>query len=1008
MADQATVKQLSATGRHQECLQACQNILQGNPEEAFAYKYAGKSLLTLGQLEKAHQCLAKAHQLDQTDPETAKDIGNSYLQLQDIDNARKWYQAALVINKGYAPAIFNLASLDNRSGNHKSAIALFKQAIAADPNLFQALLGAASSAMALGQVEQAIVFASNALEINPNTPKAHELLGIAYQNTGQQEKAIEHYQKEISRNATAITSLTNYGLILLQNNDVTASIKLLKQASEIGANEQITLLLAQTYQQQRQWTNAIAEYEKLNLEITKNKLIPFNYGLCLMEVGISDKAIEAFKTAIKLDQAFVGAWGNIGAIYKREGQLQEALEATKKTLLLDPKNATAYIQLGGIYQELGSLDLALTSILQSLELNPDNPNVLSNLGLIYKDLGNLEQALASTLKSLELKADNPGALRNLGLIYKDLGNLDQALTSTLKSLELKPDNHISLMNLGGIYKDLGSLDQALTSTLKSLELKPDNPGALMNLGLIYKDLGNLDQALTSTLKSLELRPDNPVTVNNLKGFIGQLTLTSSNADNLKKAYELLLNLDNVSHQKLSRLFILAFLPTIQEAATLDPIISANNDALNKLAADWRLKKSLALLIPSNQDIERFLTRLRKELLILATTQTSIPEHLKPLSEAVAIQCFLNEYVYVQSPEEDDLVEKLIVQALQSQELFKQYLAIIACYIPIHKLNLNQDWLKHYPTTSEESTTLIQIQLEEPKEEEKIKASIQSNSDIDDVVSLKVQDMYEENPYPRYRHADYTDKSLAKTKSEIINIESTKHNLQFSKELNNKNARPKVLIAGCGTGGQVILASRYKNAQIKAIDLSSRSLAYAIRKAEEYGMENIDFKMMDLLDVANLQQSFDIIECSGVLHHMENPGKGLSALNEQLKPGGYIKLGLYSDIARQQIVEARNQIKELELQSTPEGIREFRQQVLRGEFTALSNLPQCGQDFYSLSGCRDLCFHVQEHRFTTESLQELLNSQGLIFCGFMLPEPIRKTYQKQFPNDTDMISLENWG
>ncbi|KZR78682.1 tetratricopeptide repeat protein [Prochlorococcus marinus] len=508
MADQATVKQLSATGRHQECLQACQNILQGNPEEAFAYKYAGKSLLTLGQLEKAHQCLAKAHQLDQTDPETAKDIGNSYLQLQDIDNARKWYQAALVINKGYAPAIFNLASLDNRSGNHKSAIALFKQAIAADPNLFQALLGAASSAMALGQVEQAIVFASNALEINPNTPKAHELLGIAYQNTGQQEKAIEHYQKEISRNATAITSLTNYGLILLQNNDVTASIKLLKQASEIGANEQITLLLAQTYQQQRQWTNAIAEYEKLNLEITKNKLIPFNYGLCLMEVGISDKAIEAFKTAIKLDQAFVGAWGNIGAIYKREGQLQEALEATKKISLLDPNNAIAHINLSSIYKDLGNLDLALTSTLKSLELNPDNPNVLSNLGLIYKDLGKLDLALEVTLKSLELKADKADVYINLGSIYKDLGSLDQALTSTLKSLELKADNPGALMNLGLIYKDLGNHDLAIEVTLKSLELKDDNSDVYINLAGIYQDQAKYDLAINSILKSLELNPDN--------------------------------------------------------------------------------------------------------------------------------------------------------------------------------------------------------------------------------------------------------------------------------------------------------------------------------------------------------------------------------------------------------------------------------------------------------------------------------------------------------------------
>ena len=64
---------------------------------------------------------------------------------------------------------------------------------------------------------------------------------------------------------------------------------------------------------------------------------------------------------------------------------------------------------------------------------------------------------------------------------------------------------------------------------------------------------------------------------------------------------------------------------------------------------------------------------------------------------------------------------------------------------------------------------------------------------------------------------------------------------------------------------------------------------------EYGMDNVTFKQIDLLNVAELGDIFDI-ECSGVLHHMENPAKVYSPL-QKLKPGGYIKLALYSEIAR---------------------------------------------------------------------------------------------------------------
>ena len=177
---------------------------------------------------------------------------------------------------------------------------------------------------------------------------------------------------------------------------------------------------------------------------------------------------------------------------------------------------------------------------------------------------------------------------------------------------------------------------------------------------------------------------------------------------------------------------------------------------------------------------------------------------------------------------------------------------------------------------------------------------------------------------------------------------------------------------------------------------------------EYGMDNVTFKQMDLLNVAELGDLFDIVECSGVLHHMEKPSKGLSALIQQLKPGGYIKLGLYSEIARKVIVEARKTIQTLGINSIPEEIRRFRKQVLAGEIKELLDLPKFGRDFYSLSECRDLCFHVQEHRFTTETLQILLNSHGLTFCGFMVPEQIKKLYQEKYPEDHDMTSLSNWG
>ncbi len=631
-----------------------------------------------------------------------------------------------------------------------------------------------------------------------------------------------------------------------------------------------------------------------------------------------------------------------------------------------------------------------------------------NLGVICRNTGRAEEAILLYKKAMKINPKNPNAYTNLGNLYQSLGNFEGAVAYSSMSLELKPNNPKALITLGWSQKMLGNLDQALASTLKSLELQPDNPTAHMNLGGIYIDLCKLDQALASTLKSLELQPNNREAVNNLRAFIGQLSLSPSNAMDLTRAYDLLLQQTDISHRKLTTIFLQAFLPTIQKASASDPIISENNEALKALARDWRFHKSLTLMIPPSSEAEGFFTRLRNELLKIAIQEGTITEQVKSLTETLAAQCFLNEYVYTSSQKEDDSIAQLIEAAARNQEDTNRYLAIIGCYKAIYTTGINPVFISNYPTPNDSSKELITAQFKEPRQEKEIKTSFQGKQNISDTISQKVKEMYEDNPYPRFKFANYTVSKLAKPIFKAIELETSKKDLSFTEELKSPTVTPKVLIAGCGTGNQVIQASRYKNAAITAIDLSSSSLAYAIRKSMEYGMDNVTFKQIDLLNAADLGEIFDTIVCTGVLHHMDNPSDGLSALVQQLKPGGYIKLALYSEIARNIIVKARKTIQALEIDSTPESIRAFRKKVLDGEIKELLELPKFAGDFYSLSECRDLCFHIQEHRFTTASLQKLLDSHGLTFCGFMVPEQIRKIYQEQYPDDSDMISLPNWG
>ena len=87
----------------------------------------------------------------------------------------------------------------------------------------------------------------------------------------------------------------------------------------------------------------------------------------------------------------------------------------------------------------------------------------------------------------------------------------------------------------------------------------------------------------------------------------------------------------------------------------------------------------------------------------------------------------------------------------------------------------------------------------------------------------------------------------------------------------------------------------------AIDLSITSLAYAKRKTIELGISNIEYFHGDIN--TGIDKKFDVIESVGVLHHMKTIFR-LGSARRAPQTGGLMRIGLYSELARREIVPAR--------------------------------------------------------------------------------------------------------
>ena len=140
--------------------------------------------------------------------------------------------------------------------------------------------------------------------------------------------------------------------------------------------------------------------------------------------------------------------------------------------------------------------------------------------------------------------------------------------------------------------------------------------------------------------------------------------------------------------------------------------------------------------------------------------------------------------------------------------------------------------------------------------------------------------------------------------------------------------------------------------------------------------------------------------------MKDPFKGLRELVNVLKPHGFLKLGLYSKLARQHIVKIKELIKKKKIKNTIEDIRNFRELIFEERDDKLLQKTLNNKDFYSTSMARDLMFHVQEHCFTISEISDMLKKLDLEFIGFRNPL-IKNKYSKFFPNDKKNISLDNW-
>lgn len=197
----------------------------------------------------------------------------------------------------------------------------------------------------------------------------------------------------------------------------------------------------------------------------------------------------------------------------------------------------------------------------------------------------------------------------------------------------------------------------------------------------------------------------------------------------------------------------------------------------------------------------------------------------------------------------------------------------------------------------------------------------------------------------------------------------------------------ILVAGCGTNQAAVIAFTNPTAHVMAIDVSDASLAHHRHLKEAYGLINLELHRLPIEEVASLHRDFDLIISTGVLHHLDDPQRGLRALAQCLRVDGVLALMLYATYGRIGVRMMQSVFNDLGLRQDAPSLG-----IVREAMSALDPMHPLGSylgiapDLDDDAGLIDTFLHGRERTYTIDECQDLVVGAGLVFQDLLFKAP----------------------
>ena len=277
----------------------------------------------------------------------------------------------------------------------------------------------------------------------------------------------------------------------------------------------------------------------------------------------------------------------------------------------------------------------------------------------------------------------------------------------------------------------------------------------------------------------------------------------------------------------------------------------------------------------------------------------------------------------------------------------------------------------------------------------------------------VCEFYTEHPYPP--PVENLDRARDEWQDE------NRHRAEYHLFWPNRKYRADldILIAGCGTWQAAKYALCRPGARVVGVDVSTTSLDHTERLKQKYKLANLELQQIAVEGVGELDRRFDLVVCTGVLHHLEDPDAGLRALRSVLKPDGAIYLMVYAPYGRAGVYLLEEYCRKLGIGTSAREINDLATTVKAlPQQHPLVTLLRGSRDALNADALADALLNPRDRSYSVPQLFDFIDRNGLEFgrwywqapylpqCGSFATTPHAQRLA-QLPAREQYATMELW-